>query len=829
MIKKITQKAVGLLVILTLMTGMMLTGSIQTRALTGTITVKIADVTRRYREARSFLQMINDYRKEHGVSELTMDKDYLEGAMLRAAELSLYASEYSPNGRDGLSYITGISDGGQLIAYDVLGYANLLNNFKNNGDSNEILLNARYKSVGVGSVEVNGVKYVCILESPKKPVAAEASVLEQVGVTVNQEVEVQPDVISQMSPAYGDGYGVSVGSSLPAYVRVANKKYSGAFVYLTTYNAAVTFGTPGIFTCSNDRIYAQKAGTSTVTITYNGNASLSATCRINAVGKSLGSCTFDPIPGQLYTGSPLCPKVTGTDAGGNSLVQGTDFSVSYSNNINVGTAKVTVKGLGAYAGQTKELSFSIISGGDDPSKTLTIKVTASKSELETDESTIITAVPTGGTNPIRYTFAYAPYGTEQWTTLVANTTSTTYSFKPGVAKKYYVRVTATDSKSLTASQTVIVNVLAALRCSVSASPASLNAGGLVKITATGTGGRAPLNYAFYVKKPGASGWISVHDYSTERSITYRPSNVGSYEFCAKCKSANGSIEKAYVTVKVNQSALTNLSTVSPTEIDLGQKITMKGSGKSATGLRLSYAYLYKKNSETNWTTVKSYSADTTAVWKPAEAGHYSVCIKVRDTDSRIEKKYFDITVHKKLVNNSVISASSVVLGGAVRITGKAANGSSGYQYAAYYRRVTESSFRRIRDFSSDAAISFKPAEKGNYVLRVKVKDSVGAVVDKDINLKVTPALTNISKVESTTVNVGGSVKITCAASGGTSPYQYAVFYKKSAVSDYTRSSDFGSSTARTLKLTSKGKYNLRIKVKDAAGRIAAKDFVITVQ
>lgn len=58
-----------------------------------------------------------------------------------------------------------------------------------------------------------------------------------------------------------------------------------------------------------------------------------------------------------YTGKAITPAVLVEDHG-RILSKGTDYSVSYSNNINVGTATVTVSGMGAYSG-TASAQFKI--------------------------------------------------------------------------------------------------------------------------------------------------------------------------------------------------------------------------------------------------------------------------------------------------------------------------------------------------------------------------------------------------------------------------------------------------------------------------------------
>ena len=58
------------------------------------------------------------------------------------------------------------------------------------------------------------------------------------------------------------------------------------------------------------------------------------------------------------TGSPVTPKVKVAVTGGNILVKGTDYDLSYENNISPGTAQVTVTGKGNYKGSVTK-SFTI--------------------------------------------------------------------------------------------------------------------------------------------------------------------------------------------------------------------------------------------------------------------------------------------------------------------------------------------------------------------------------------------------------------------------------------------------------------------------------------
>lgn len=103
----------------------------------------------------------------------------------------------------------------------------------------------------------------------------------------------------------------------------------------------------------------QHAGTAKVTVTGKGNYS----------GIARGSFTISPasiseasisVAAQNYTGSQLTPVPTVT-LDGKSLESGTDFTTSYSNNVKVGTANITVTGKGDYTGSASS-TFKITRG-----------------------------------------------------------------------------------------------------------------------------------------------------------------------------------------------------------------------------------------------------------------------------------------------------------------------------------------------------------------------------------------------------------------------------------------------------------------------------------
>lgn len=76
-------------------------------------------------------------------------------------------------------------------------------------------------------------------------------------------------------------------------------------------------------------------------------------------GIRVSTLVIAPIPNQTYTGFEIKPDVS-VSASGDTLDKNIDFSVSYANNINVGNADVTVKGLGDFRMFASKVKFTIV-------------------------------------------------------------------------------------------------------------------------------------------------------------------------------------------------------------------------------------------------------------------------------------------------------------------------------------------------------------------------------------------------------------------------------------------------------------------------------------
>ncbi len=133
----------------------------------------------------------------------------------------------------------------------------------------------------------------------------------------------------------------------------------------------------GIKTCSNvsfsldygDTSEQNKGGGVTLLQAYIKDIDLTVSEKEEAPKQNISTLDYSKVSSRYYSGKEIKPGVTIKD-GNYKLVKGTDYTISYKNNTEVGKATITIKGKGDYTG-TKTLSFNIL-----PRKT-TLKVSTS--------------------------------------------------------------------------------------------------------------------------------------------------------------------------------------------------------------------------------------------------------------------------------------------------------------------------------------------------------------------------------------------------------------------------------------------------------------------
>ena len=170
-----------------------------------------------------------------------------------------------------------------------------------------------------------------------------------------------------------------------------------------------------------------KVGTAKVTITGKGNYTGSVS-KTYSIKNNFKKATISGISNKSYTGKNITQSIT-VKYNGKTLKKGTDYTVSYSCNKNIGTATVKVAGKGSYTG-TITKTFKI-----NPAKQEIQKLTAKSKAFFVDWAQKGSA--TG------YEIQYATnskFTSAKKVTITNNKTDKTTISKLSGKKKYYVRV-----------------------------------------------------------------------------------------------------------------------------------------------------------------------------------------------------------------------------------------------------------------------------------------------------------------------------------------------------------------------------------------------------
>ncbi|GEM_PF-3273967 len=131
-----------------------------------------------------------------------------------------------------------------------------------------------------------------------------------------------------------------------------------------------------------------------------------------------------------YTGKEI-KALDYVKLGGVTLTQGRDYSVTYLNNKNIGTASVVIKGIGAYSG-TVTKNFSIVKPA--PPKTKITKLTAGK------RSFTVKFAKKSGITGYQLQYSTSSKFTKKTTLNLKSTTVKKTVKKLKSKKKYYVRI-----------------------------------------------------------------------------------------------------------------------------------------------------------------------------------------------------------------------------------------------------------------------------------------------------------------------------------------------------------------------------------------------------
>lgn len=339
-------------------------------------------------EARTMLAMINAFRtgkdawqwneddsekvQVSGLLALNYDYNLEKIAMQRAMELVVAYSHTRPNGEECFTAYTkeygkqgeNIAIGSNLTAAKAFELWQETNEKYAGQGHRRSMLSKDFQSVGIGYVYYKGCHY-WVQEFGDRVVTPAATPANDSETAVT--VSVNPDQITALNAtASVSSYQLAKGDSaaLPAISFELRTKDT----WTSAPSASASLTQPPawqikdtvIATISGNNILAITPGTTSLTVTVNGQSfDIPVTVTEAPVKKDdLATATIKLSPDSYtYNGKAKTPAVI-VSFNGKTLTEGTDYTATFADNVNAGTAKVTITGAGNYTG-TASATFTI--------------------------------------------------------------------------------------------------------------------------------------------------------------------------------------------------------------------------------------------------------------------------------------------------------------------------------------------------------------------------------------------------------------------------------------------------------------------------------------
>ena len=313
-------------------------------------------------EGQKLLDMVNAARAAVDLQPLKWDSRLEATAKQRAAELAvLYDPEHARP--DGTSCLTAYPDADALLENIAMGQ-------KSAAEVNEAWTNSPHHyenmtspyATSFGSAMFIDEHGVCYWVESFSSLSGD----EKLGRRDRHETSVPITALSTYTNLHicdKDGHwvdyrNVEIGESLELHLAVGIPE-SG--VRIVDEQVTFTSSHANVASFSGNKLTAKSDGMTLVTLSLKKDPSVKCSTWLNVGEYSPNVANSDIAMDSTfaYTGNPITPKPTITFWDGTVLKEGTDYTLSYVDNVNIGTAQAIATGKGSYEGSVN-VKFSIL-------------------------------------------------------------------------------------------------------------------------------------------------------------------------------------------------------------------------------------------------------------------------------------------------------------------------------------------------------------------------------------------------------------------------------------------------------------------------------------
>lgn len=423
-------------------------------------------------------------------------------------------------------------------------------------------------------------------------------------------------------------------------------------------------------------------------------------------------------------------------------------------------------------------------------------VTLDKSMPQKVNSEItLTANASGDTNGLQYKFIWTQNDWQQWGEIKDFDSSNTATWKPTKKGDYTIYSYILDSKGYWSIETVDAKIESENEDAADTwehegimlnkvSPQKV--GSEITLTAKASGDTDGLQYKFEFEK-NDGGRELIKDFNASNTATWSPTEEGEYKLysCIKDKvgesiekvtsiTIKNNIKETSSTVKENAWQHDGITLNKPSPQKLNSEINLKTEvSGDTTGLQYKFVWMRENWDEGNWGVIRDFTDSNTAMWKPTQAGNYTIYADIKEPDGKTETKTVDYKIVGDWNNVGVLidKSSPVRVNTTVNITSDTRGETGGLQYKFVWMRENwdEGNWGVIKDFSETKTASWIPEKAGNYKLYVDVRDAVGRVCTKTLSdFKVTAGSSSMNSLtisnDSATIPAGKTFYLKAVAS-----------------------------------------------------------------
>ncbi|MBR1630177.1 MAG: Ig-like domain-containing protein [Lachnospiraceae bacterium] len=398
---------------------------------------------------------------------------------------------------------------------------------------------------------------------------------------------------------------------------------------------------------SSGKVTGIAEGKATITVTTeDGNKTAVCEITVNPEKKNISNATIEAIGDQKYTGKEIKPTVV-VKYDGITLVEGTDYSVTYKDNVDVGDASIIIEGKGEYA-ESKTVTFAIVPVN-------VTGVSLSKTDLSIVEGK--TATLTATVAPADATNRKVAWKSSNTNIVSVDSNGKISALKVGTAD---IIVTTDDgNKTAKCSVTVKSATVAVTGVKLNKSSASVNVGKEVTLSAT----ILPKN-------------------ATNKKVTWSSSNksiatVNSSGVVKGVKKGSATITVTTIDQKKTAKCTVTVKPISVSSVSLDKKTSSIVKGKIFT-LKATVSPSDATNKNVTWKSsntkiatvsskgvVKGVKAGTTTITVTTKDGKKTASCKVKVTNPvvkvksvKLNKKSASVKKGKTLTLKATISPSN---------------------------------------------------------------------------------------------------------------------------------------------------------------------------